>query len=537
MILDLIITISRICEEQKLLILAVSILLYVCFSVLLQPFFLSPLRKIPGPYLHRITALPSIKAQFFNEWISKVYSLHLKYGNIVILSPNEISFSGESCYLKDIYVSNFKKGSFYVNFKNHGKRDNTFSESENSKHLKYKKILMGSYQKLNIYSHSNYIRSHLEDVTYHLICHLRKRERTSIDVGTLFSSFAMDMILAFELGSKNGTNLIENEQDRDILDWYKKKDTMTFWLTIMPNLWSFAATREVKSAMEKIEEWHLKLYAHAEIMQDPTERTSLKILRAHGFVGKDAYSFITDNIFAGHRTTANQLTYLCYELSRPENKTWKKKLKQELNEAFGLCKDHETMIKDLETLDKLPILNAIVTENLRLHSPIPGAQPRIVDRDYQVAIQGQRKSVKIPKGTIVSCLTYSMHRLEKIFNHPEYFDPSRWLQRELEDKVKYKYRISLQNRFMIPFGKGIRLCLGMNLALTEIKMVLSNIYHHFDVHISQLWCHNPRVKEKPNPIFLCKQKKPASDSHEKKMAMLDSYSSRPINDECYLVFE
>ena len=92
--------------------------------------------------------------------------------------------------------------------------------------------------------------------------------------------------------------------------------------------------------------------------------TTLETLKKNGLEGEYAYSFLTDNLFAGHETTAVQLTYLCYELSRPANYKMQQKLREELHKAFP---DGEI---DLETVDNLPYLNALLTENGRVHTSI-----------------------------------------------------------------------------------------------------------------------------------------------------------------------
>lgn len=56
--------------------------------------------------------LSMFKCPTKGEWISKVYDLHKKYGNVVLLSPNEISVNGDPKYLTDIYVKNSQSQSF-----------------------------------------------------------------------------------------------------------------------------------------------------------------------------------------------------------------------------------------------------------------------------------------------------------------------------------------------------------------------------------------------------------------------------------------
>ncbi|CUM68633.1 uncharacterized protein PRCAT00006360001 [Priceomyces carsonii] len=512
-----------------------AILFYYLVAV---PFFLSPLRKIPGPYWNRVSKWPSLNGQRTNEWIGKVNSLHHKYGDVVVLSPSEISVNGSPDMINDIYVKNFSKGCFYENFRNHGNRVNPFSELNNECHLKYKKILMTMYLKTAIFSTLNPTRKHLVKIAGKLVKRVRTDMSASkannegaVEVFSLFSCLAMDVILAFELGPSCGTDLIENLEEREIVKLYRVRDSVAFWTTFFPRIFRFIATNDVKNAFKKIESWHFSLYSKAE---EKSESPSIRALNGKGFFGKDAYSFITDNIFAGHRTTATQLTYFCYELSRPVNNVWHRRLKEELYGHFGVPKSEDSVIDDLEAIDKLIVLDALLQENLRVHSSIPGAEPRVVDRSYEVEIPDcdTMKRILVPKGTVISCLPFSMHRQESVFPSPGKFSPERWLKSQNESEEEFKSRVSGQQRFMMPFGKGIRLCLGKNLALIEIKIALANLYWHFSSMISDQWCYVE--SRKPSDILMGLKNRGLNKTDEEKMVMVDSYTTHPLNGECWL---
>ena len=112
-------------QGTQRLCLIVLCLFVALYKLVIHPFFISPLRHVPGPYLQR---------KF--RWIKRVHFLHQKYGDVVLLSPTAISCNGDPKYINDIYVKNMPKSKFYENFRNHGFKDNIFSELENGKHLK-----------------------------------------------------------------------------------------------------------------------------------------------------------------------------------------------------------------------------------------------------------------------------------------------------------------------------------------------------------------------------------------------------------------
>ncbi|KAL6450176.1 FGM1 Cytochrome P450 monooxygenase FGM1 [Candida maltosa Xu316] len=478
----------------------------------------SPLWRIPGPYIHRVSYIPCLNAQRKGEWIRKVHALHKQFGDVVILSPNEISVNGQSKFITDIYVKNFPKSRFYENFRNHGFKDNIFASLENDRHIKYKRLINNLYNKSAIFSKENHTRSVLLKTAAKLVERVGE-ESPSIDVFTLFGALAMDVVSRFELGPDNGTHLLDLPNERFIIESHRKVSSMGFWTTLMPNfLWDFAATRATLKAVDDICNFQLNLYKFAEknVSSNGKNLTTMETLKKNGLTGEHCYSFLTDNLFAGHETTAVSMTYLCYELSRPAHRKMQETLRNELHEAFP---DGQI---DLETVDNLPYLDALFSENARVHSSIPGAEPRVVDREYVAG------NTVIPKNTVISCLPYSLHRTPKVFPNPDKFIPERWLVKNEEDKI----RVKKQHQYMMPFGKGVRMCLGMNLAIIEMKLAIANLYWNYSSTIDETWC---KILDDDKPIKL--GNKCENNTDQEQMKMFDSYTTRPLLDECYLKWE
>lgn len=95
-------------------------------------------------------------------------------------------------------------------------------------------------------------------------------------------------------------------------------------------------------------------------------------------------------------------------------------------------------------LEKLPYLNGIVHEAIRLSHGVVTRDPRLApDTELRYG-----ESV-IPRDTPVSMTTYHVLMNEEIFPEPREFVPERWIGHpELE-------------RYFVPFGKGTRQCLGI----------------------------------------------------------------------------
>jgi len=54
--------------------------------------FFHPLSHIPGPFFAKLTHLWQTKSYFTGNWHNDVLRIHEKYGPVVRISPDEISF-------------------------------------------------------------------------------------------------------------------------------------------------------------------------------------------------------------------------------------------------------------------------------------------------------------------------------------------------------------------------------------------------------------------------------------------------------------
>lgn len=110
-------------------------------------------------------------------------------------------------------------------------------------------------------------------------------------------------------------------------------------------------------------------------------------------------------------------------------------------------------------VEQLPFLNAVIKEGLRLYYGVSQRLPRIHDADVHY------KNTLIPKGTPMSMSAMQMHSDPAHFPYPETFKPDRWL-----DAGSARL-----DRYLVPFSKGTRNCIGQPLAWAELYLGLSNM--------------------------------------------------------------
>lgn len=110
----------------------------------------------------------------------------------------------------------------------------------------------------------------------------------------------------------------------------------------------------------------------------------------------------------------------------------------------------------LHELEKLPYLRACILESLRLSYGIVARNPRRhPDRVLRYVQKAGGKEYVIPKNTKVSMTIVDVHHDESIFPDSHRFKPERWLH---EPKAPDGRPLE---QYLVTFGKGTRICLGM----------------------------------------------------------------------------
>jgi cytochrome P450 len=117
----------------------------------------------------------------------------------------------------------------------------------------------------------------------------------------------------------------------------------------------------------------------------------------------------------------------------------------------------------LQQLEQLPYLGGVINEGLRLTY---GTAHRLMRISPDTAIH--YKSWTIPAGTPVGMSNMFMHDNADIFPSPRTFLPERWLGDQQERRAL--------ERYLVPFSRGSRRCVGMNLACVEILLTIYALF-------------------------------------------------------------
>jgi hypothetical protein len=85
---------------DKLTIAGLVLASWLLYSYLLYPYYLSPLANVPGPKLAAISRWWIRWVDFGGHRAATLDALHRKYGQVVRIAPNELTFTGTEAMQK-----------------------------------------------------------------------------------------------------------------------------------------------------------------------------------------------------------------------------------------------------------------------------------------------------------------------------------------------------------------------------------------------------------------------------------------------------
>ncbi|XP_054808630.1 carnosic acid synthase-like [Prosopis cineraria] len=143
-----------------------------------------------------------------------------------------------------------------------------------------------------------------------------------------------------------------------------------------------------------------------------------------------------------------------------------KRIQQELGSIVG--KDNAV---EESHIHKLPYLLAVLKETPRLYPILPLLVPHCPNETATIG------GYTIPKGSRVFVNMWAIHRDPYVWDNPLHFDPSRFLDSQLDFK---------SNDFgYLPFGSGRGICTGIALAEKNLLYFVATLMHSFDWRVPQ----------------------------------------------------
>ncbi|XP_078693438.1 cytochrome P450 3A21-like [Branchiostoma floridae x Branchiostoma belcheri] len=155
---------------------------------------------------------------------------------------------------------------------------------------------------------------------------------------------------------------------------------------------------------------------------------------------------------AGFDTVSITLSFTLYQLALDQE--IQDKVRQEIQDVT----DGQGVV-DYEAVQKMSYLEMCLMETLRLYSLV-AAHMRVASEDVKL------KDLTIPKGMSVVVPVLAIHYDPARWTEPRKFIPERFTKEEREKRNPFDW---------LPFGAGPRNCIGMRMAMMELKVAVARI--------------------------------------------------------------
>ncbi|KAK8215694.1 putative cytochrome P450 [Phyllosticta capitalensis] len=451
-----------------------------------------PLASVPGSKL----AAASLLYEFFwdavmgGQYVFRVAEMHEKYGPVVRISPREVHIS-DPAFVDILYTSREEKDERFYNFD--GDNATVFATGPPTEHRRRRGALARLFTAANVAKVEPAMHHHLQK----LFARMDEARQTGepINASDAFRCLTMDIIS--EMTEPQCRNVLDSPDfARSFHRTIRVASASMTWqryipvhmvLEYTPRCLLRAFDPNFIGLLEKRKELQghaKKILASGGAVKPGESPTALHALGASTRLppeDKTVWRTAMEAeilLNAGTETTGITLAMMVYHLHRHPRIL--RRLKSELLECSA---DPLSELVDFQTLNRLPYLQAVIQETLRITCPVSGRLPRINSSHplvYATNIPNAQTYV-FPPGTVVSMSIMDLHHDESTFPDPKEFIPERWLD-EPDNPASEEQRRLMRKR-LLPFGKGSRSCIGLELAKVEVVLSAGNLLRRFDLEL------------------------------------------------------
>ncbi|KAE8336194.1 hypothetical protein BDV24DRAFT_142415 [Aspergillus arachidicola] len=439
--------------------------------------YFHPLSKFPGPKLAAVTHLyefyyDGVKG---GKFIWEMQRMHDQYGPIVRINPRELHIK-DPYYFDPIYTSKGQAKDLYI-VRAFATPLSTAATVEHDRHRYRRDLVNPFFSKRSVMGVDYMVQDKVDKVCERLTQALDKGTVVSLD--DLFAALTADVISHYAYGESLGfldTENLKNEFRDAVASAGLLCHFARFFFVVsmvadtMPGLveWMQPSSKGLWEAKRMIEQMARSSLEKDHEKDANSRKTIFDALCAESVRPEErTVARVRDEAMvvfgAGTETTARVLATGSYYLYRDKPRL--EKLRAEIKTVMPDSTDHVSLAQ----LESLPYLTAVINESLRMAHSVIIRLPRISPTPLAY------KDYIIPPGTPVSQSIYFMHMDPTVFPNPDSFNPERWLEASSKGERLTK--------FLVPFSKGSRICLGMNLAYSELYQMFATLVRRFDLEI------------------------------------------------------
>ncbi|KAL4936872.1 hypothetical protein BDV06DRAFT_216326 [Aspergillus oleicola] len=442
-------------------------------TIAIYRLWLHPLSRIPGPFPARATGLWRTWRYIKGNWHKDIIALHEQYGKAVRVSPSEISVVDEKIMRQIMsHRSNTPKTTWYDAWAIPGGTPALFAVRDRHVHGFLRKRVAHIFSVSSLLSMENHIHACI-DTFMGKMTKFEAQQRV-VDMATWTNALAFDVI--GELGYGEAFGHLETESDvhdlrATILQGFKTLSCIGYlpgqWrLVVNPLVRAFGPPPTMKFAEYTVERLQAR---KAELKEREQRRPDflqhwLQMKRRDGSLVSD------DENSGGGGDTTSILMRAClfYIATSP----WVyAALQKEIDNASFTHNDQDQTARIMyKETQNLSLLQAVIKESARLWPSIVWQLPR-ESPTGGITIDGK---YFVPQGYQISISPMAQNRDPAIYGpDANDFKPERWL----EDHERARRMENLSTTFG---GNGPRACLGKNLALMEVQLLVARFIREFD---------------------------------------------------------
>ncbi|KAI2643185.1 cytochrome P450 [Xylaria nigripes] len=445
----------------------VSYLLGWCIYTL----YFHPLAAYPGPKIAAITKIWLGRVWFSGHYPRVLQNAHRKYGNVVRIGPNELSFNTVRAHHEIYSTPSRKKEPFVKDPKFYNNGDSVtvlFYEMDATEHAWQRKMLTSSFSSAAMRNQEPIIHRYVDMFVQKMGCLSEASHEAGIDFADTATWLGFDVMGAMTFGEAFGAiesgkghfwiSLLRDGARAAVIPAVSKQ--MPLLRMILPYVINKSVIENRKRHYAFTEE---TLRRRIRLQQEQKDRATADFfgpIIASGKMNEPMLvSLAQALVIAGADTVTHTLTGAVYFLC--SNRACLKELQDELR-GFS---SYEELTGT--RLAPLRYLNAVLEETMRAFPPISFGLPRVSPGDW---VDGHY----VPAGVTVSASHWVVTHNETEWKDPYAFRPERWLG---EDEVSPPRGLA--------FSVGPRACIGIAQAWLELRIALAKLVYTYDLEFAR----------------------------------------------------
>ncbi|KAK4672007.1 hypothetical protein QC764_610690 [Podospora pseudoanserina] len=467
--------------------------------------FFSPLRRFPGPPTTSFSYLWLYKVHRSGRMADYFTAANSKYGHMstIRVGPNDLITSDPEVIRRTSGArSKYSRSDWYKQSRLDPLTDTMFTTLDTKYHDELKAKLSAGYAGKDVPNLEGDIDLKLRQVRE--VLERKVEQGMTIDLARLSSHFTLDSISRIAFGHEADFEMVLTEgADKHGVDYlglverHAPKSVAISSAPLLRGLFANDLTLKLigPKATDKAGLGLLMRLARMLVGERFGEgaedrKDMLGSFVRHGLSQRECEAEVLIQIVAGSDTTATAIrATMLYVMTTPRVY---QALQTEIDEGIksGKISNPITAAEGA----KLPYLQGVIYEGLRLYPPFTGIPLKVVPPEGDT-IDGKF----VPGGTRIAASFWSTGRHKGTFGEDaDLFRPERWIEAAAQNEKKF---VEMKRVAELVFGYGRWGCPGKTVAFLELNKIFVELLRHFDfqlvypyepwkAHNYSLWLHS-----------------------------------------------